>query len=191
MTHSSTVAQKELNYGFLLLTHIVCADQQIHSEESKYLRELGDRAHISQQTKDEMEKILAQDSEHLTVDYLAKQVAVERQSEVMGQILAVAYADGYFAPLERKMVDRIASIWHWSTTDVDLIITEAELFNKQVNYSNDNNRKELSFAAWLLKNEKKSPLSRALISTATKFVPATVVQKIDKLEREILLSGPE
>ena len=44
MSYSSTVASEQLDYGFLLLTHIVCADQQIHSEESKYLRELGDRA---------------------------------------------------------------------------------------------------------------------------------------------------
>ena len=47
MSYSSTVAQKQLDYGFLLLTHIVCADGQIHSEESKYLRELGDRANIN------------------------------------------------------------------------------------------------------------------------------------------------
>ena len=59
MSYSSTVASEQLDYGFLLLTHIVCADQQIHSEESKYLKELGDRANISQFTKDEMEKILA------------------------------------------------------------------------------------------------------------------------------------
>lgn len=58
MSYSSTVASEQLDYGFLLLTHIVCADQQIHSEELKFLRELGDRASISQRTKDEIEKIL-------------------------------------------------------------------------------------------------------------------------------------
>ena len=61
MSNSSTVASEQLDYGFLLLVHIVCADGQIHSEESKYLKELGERANISQQTKDEMEKIFAQD----------------------------------------------------------------------------------------------------------------------------------
>ncbi len=44
MSYSSTVASEQLDYGFLLLTHIVCADQQIHSQESKYLKELGDLA---------------------------------------------------------------------------------------------------------------------------------------------------
>jgi hypothetical protein len=45
---------------------MVCADQQIHSEESKALRELADQARIGQRTLDEMEKILAQD-EHLSL----------------------------------------------------------------------------------------------------------------------------
>ena len=119
MFYSSPVASEQLDYGFLLLTHIVCADRQIHSEESKYLRELGKCANISQKTKDEMEKILAQDAHHLTVDHITKQISVGQQSEIMRQILAIAYADGYFAPLERDLVDRIASIWNWSTTEVD------------------------------------------------------------------------
>ena len=190
MSYSSKVAQKQLDYGFLLLTHLVCADRQIHSEESKYLKELGDRTNISQQTKDEIEKILIQDDHLLTIDYIAKQVSVEEQSEIMRQILAIAYADGYFAPLERDLVDRIANIWNWSTTEVDRIIIEAELHSKQIN-SNDNSNTQLSFAARLLKNEKQSPLSRALIGMATKVAPETVGRKIERLEQEILLSGPE
>ncbi|MGK7936360.1 MAG: GTPase [Xenococcaceae cyanobacterium] len=190
MSYSSTVAQEQLDYGFLLLTHIVCADRQIHSEESKYLRELGDRANISQRTKNEMEKILAQDNQHLTVDYITKQIPVGQQSEVMRQILAIAYADGYFAPLEREMVDHIAIIWNWSTTEVDRIIIEAER-SSDTNNNNQSDRTELSFTARLLKNAKKSPISLALISMVTKFAPETVGRKIEKLEREILLSGPE
>ena len=119
MSYSSTVVQKQLDYGFLLLAHIVCADQQIHSEESKYLRELGDRANISQQTKDEMEKILAQDDHHLRVDYIAKRVSVEQQSEVMRQILAIAYVDGDFAFSERELINRIGKIWNWSEEEIN------------------------------------------------------------------------
>ena len=98
MSYTSQTVSQQLNYGFLLLVHLVCADKQIHSEEIKYLNELGDRADISQQTKDELGKILAQDTHHLTLDCIAKQVPVGEQSEIMRQILAIAYADGYFAP---------------------------------------------------------------------------------------------
>ncbi|MGL4883608.1 MAG: hypothetical protein ACRC8K_21495 [Waterburya sp.] len=48
MSYSSEITNEQLDYGFLLLTHLICADKQIHSEEFKYLRELEKRANISQ-----------------------------------------------------------------------------------------------------------------------------------------------
>jgi predicted GTPase/uncharacterized tellurite resistance protein B-like protein len=181
----------QLNYGFLLLVHLICADKQIHSEELKYLQELGDLANISQQTKDEMDKIFAQDDHHLTIDDIAKQVSVGEQSEVMRQILAIAYTDGYFAPSEREMVDHLASIWNWSNTEIDRIITQAESSGERAGKNNDSNQAELSFAAKLFKNEQKSALSRAIIGMAAKVAPEVIGQKVERLEREILLFGPE
>ena len=187
-------SRNAINYGFLLLVHLICADKQIHSEEIKYLNELSDRANISQQTKDEMEKILAQDSHHLTLNCIAKQVSVGEQSEIMRQILAIAYADGYFAPSEREMIDCLASIWHWSSTEIDPIIAEAESSSDRVRSNNYSGQTELSFAAKLFKlfkNEKKSALSRAVIDMASKVAPETIGKKVERLEREILLSGHE
>ena len=191
MTYTSKIASEQLNYGFLLLVHLVCADKQIHSEEIKYLNELGDRANISQQTKDEMGKILAQDSHHFTLDCIAKQVAVGEQSEIMRQILAIAYADGYFAPSEREMLDRLASIWNWSSTEIDRIIAEAKKSGDRIKSNKSNNQTNLSFAARLFKNEQKSALSRAVIDMASKVAPEAIGEKVERLEREILLSGPE
>lgn len=57
--------------------------------------------------------------------------------------------------------------------------------------NDDDNQPNLSFAARLLRNEKKSALSRAVITMATKLAPDTIGRKIEQLEREILLSGPE
>jgi hypothetical protein len=37
MTDSTTNTDENLNYSFLLVTHIVCADRQIHNKELKYL----------------------------------------------------------------------------------------------------------------------------------------------------------
>lgn len=191
MSYSSKIASEQLNYGFLLLVHLICADQQIHSEEIKYLNELSDRANISQQTKYEMGKILAQDKHHLTLDCIAKQVTVGEQSEVMRQILAIAYADGYFAPSEKEMLDRLASIWNWSSIEIDRIVTEAENSSDQINRNNTEDRTKLSFAAKLFKNEQKSALSRAVIDMASRVAPETIGAKVERLEREILLSGPE
>ena len=192
MTYTSQIASEQLDYGFLLLVHLICADKQIHSEEIKYLNELSDRANISQQTRDEMDKILAQDNQHLTLDCIAKQVSVGEQSEVMRQILAIAYADGYFAPSEREMLDRLASIWNWSSTEIDRIIAEARNSGDRAKSSKDSDRTKLSFAARLLnKNEQKSALSRAVIDMASRAAPEAIGKKVERLEREILLSGPE
>ncbi|VEP11756.1 GTP-binding protein HSR1-related protein [Hyella patelloides LEGE 07179] len=191
MTHVDEVALKQLDYKFLLFVHLICADKQIHSEEIKYLKKLGDLANISQATKDEIEKIFAQDSHHLTINCITKQISIGEQSEVMRQILAIAYADGYFAPSEREMLDRLASLWSWSQTEMDRMIAEVESSSDRGSNNDDSDQTELSFAAKLLKNEKKSALSRAIIDMATKVAPEVIGQKVERLEREILLSGAE
>ena len=93
MTYTSpNIACEQLNYSFLLLVHLICADKQIHSEEIEYLNELSDRVNISPQTKDEMDKILAQDNQHLTLKIVfAEQIKIEQRSPVMEQILTTFY----------------------------------------------------------------------------------------------------
>jgi len=191
MTSSTPTASQQINYPFLLLTYIVCADRQIHSQESKYLRELAEIARVGQQTQDEMEKILAQDDDRLRVEDIACRVLPGQQNEAMRQILAIAYSDGFFAPLEREMVFHIAHVWNWSTGEIERIIEEAQDFTAKRFSNNIDEQTSLSFAARLLKNENKSALSRAVITMATKLAPDTVGRKIEQLEREILLSGPE
>ena len=91
----------------------------------------------------------------------------------------------------KQLIDRLASIWNWSSTEIDRIIAEAENSSNRVKSSNDSDRTKLSFAARLFKNEKKSALSRAVIDMASKAAPETIGKKVERLEREILLSGPE
>ncbi len=128
MSYSSTVGSKQLDLGFLLLVHLVCADQQIHSEEIKYLNELSDRANISQQTKDEMDKILAQDPNHITVDKIINSISTNEQSELIRQILAMAYVDGDFASLEKELIQKTGTIWNWSEKEIDWHRQYAEKF---------------------------------------------------------------
>ena len=119
---------ERLNYEFLLLVHLVCADKQIHSEEIKYLNELGDRANISQQTKNEMYKILAQDNHHLTLDSITNHLSVNEQSEIMQQILAIAHLDGDFSFEEEELINKIGKIWNWSKEEIDWYKEYADKF---------------------------------------------------------------
>jgi tRNA U34 5-carboxymethylaminomethyl modifying GTPase MnmE/TrmE/uncharacterized tellurite resistance protein B-like protein len=190
MSDSTTTADEQLDCPFLLVTHMVCADQQIHSEESKALRSLADQARIGQRTLDEMEKILAQDEHHLSVEDVARRVPPGQQSEAMRQILALAYIDGFFSPLEREMVEQVAQIWNWSAGEIQRLIEEVEGFTANRSINDDNNQTELSVGARFLKGAE-SILSRALVTKLAEIAPENVGRRIEQLQQEILLAGPE
>lgn len=190
MPNSTTIASEQLNYPFLLLTHMVCADQQIHSEESKALHELAKQSKMGQRTIEEMEKILDQDEHLLGLENVACSVPLSQQSEAMRQILALAYVDGFFAPSEREMVEQVAQIWQWPAGEIQQLIEEAEGFTANRSVNNDNDKTELSIGARLLMGAE-SILSRSLVTKLAEIAPENVGRKIEQLQREILLAGPE
>ncbi|HEY9610153.1 TerB family tellurite resistance protein [Allocoleopsis sp.] len=170
MSDSSTTVSEQLDYPFLLVTHMVCADQQIHSEESKALRELADQVRIGQGSLDEVEKILAQDEQHLSVEDVARKILPGQQSEAMRQILALAYIDGFFSPLEREMIEQVARIWQWSAGEIEQLIQEAEGFTANRSVNNDKKQAELSVGARLLRGAQ-SVLSRELVTKLVEIAP--------------------
>lgn len=190
MSDLTTIASEQLDYPFLLVTQMVCADRQIHSEESKALRELADRVRIGQGTLDEVEKILAQDEQHLSVEDVARKIPLGHQSEAMRQILALAYIDGFFSPLEREMIEQVARIWQWSAGEIQQLIQEAEGFTANRSVNNNNKQAELSVGARLLRGAE-SVLSRELVTKLAEIAPENVGRRIEQLQREILLAGPE
>ena len=190
MPDSITVASEQLDYPFLLVTHMVCADQQIHSEESKALHELASQTRVGQSTIEEMEKILAQDEQLVSVEDVARSIPPDQHSEAMRQILALAYVDGFFSPLEREMIEQVARIWQWTAGEIQQLIEEAEGFTANRCVNNDNNQTELSIGARLLMGAE-SILSRSLVTKLAEIAPENVGRKIEQLQREILLAGPE
>ena len=184
-------AVEPLDYRFLLLTHMVCADQQIHSEEAKALQELAQHTKMGQRSIEEMEKILAQDEQLLSLEDIARKVPIGQQSEVMRQILAMAYIDGFFSPLEHEMVEILGGIWNWSKGEIERLIEQAEEFGAgKRSVDDDNNQPELSVSARLVKGAD-SIFSRTLVDNLAKIVPENVGRQIEQLRREILLAGPE
>ncbi|GAX43316.1 GTP-binding protein HSR1-related protein [Tolypothrix sp. NIES-4075] len=87
----SLPTSEQINYQFLLLTHMVCADEQIHSEESKVLRDLAQNAKMGTRSIEEMEKILSQDENFISFEDVARQVPPGEQSEAIRQIIAIAW----------------------------------------------------------------------------------------------------
>lgn len=184
--------KESLNYGFLLLAHIICADQQIHSHESQALQDLAKQAHIHELTLQEIEKILGQDDAHITLEEAAQNVPVGQRSEVLRQILAVAYIDGYFSPLERKVVNKISKIWGIYDYEVERMLEDAQGFSqwKTGNKAANEDKDSLSIGARLLKSAE-SILSKSLVTKLSELAPEHIGEKLERLQREILLSGPE
>jgi putative ribosome biogenesis GTPase RsgA len=167
---------------------MVCADQQIHSEESKALRELATQIGASQRTLAEMEKILAQEENHLSVEDLAREVSPGEQSEAMSQMLAIAYVDGFCSALEREMAEQVARIWNWPAGEVQQQLAEAGAFTDTRFIGEHNQQQKVSFGARFLKGAD-SLLSRALVDNVAKLTGSE--QKVEQLRREILLTGPD
>ncbi len=180
--HSNTI-----NYPFLLVTHMVCADQQIHSEESKALHELATQIEAGQRTLAEMEKILAQDDHQLSVEEVARRIPSTQKNEAMCQILAIAYVDGFCSVLERKMAERVAQIWNWPKGEIQQQIEEAGAFS-DTRFLDESNQQKLSVSGRLLQ-KADSILSRALVNKLANLTGAE--EKVEQLRHEILLSGPE
>lgn len=177
-----------LDYCFLLLTHVICADQQIHNQEAKALRGLAHDTSVGEQTLLEMEKILGQDENHLSLKEVVLQIPELKRDEALNQVLAIAYVDGYFSPLERIVVDQIAKLWGVSEDDIEQKLEKAQGFSRQSLQTEE--KDELSIGAQLLKGAE-SLLSKALVTKLTELAPEHIGEKVERLQREILLSGPE
>ncbi len=178
-----------LDYSFLLLTHLICADQQIHCQESRALRDLADQAAINEATLLEVDKILGQEDTLISLETVAQNIPIGQRSEALRQVLAIAYIDGYFSPLEREFVDRLAQLWGIYGHEIEQRLAEAQGLSRWKRQDDDADD-GLSVGAQLLKGAE-SLLSRSLITKLAELAPDHIGQRIERLQREILLSGPE
>ncbi|MBD2033753.1 50S ribosome-binding GTPase [Leptolyngbya sp. FACHB-321] len=177
-----------LNYPFLLLTYMVCADQQIHSEEAKGLHGLARQTRMSSCTLEEMEKILSQHDDRLSIEAIAQKIPVHEQIEVMRQILAVAYVDGFCAPVERELVERIAGLWRISSTEIELLLEAAEGFAHQ--HKLVSHEQETCFGTRFLK-DSETVLSHELLNQLATIAPHDSRFHQEQLQHETLFAGAE
>ena len=145
MSDSTTIASEQLDYPFLLVTHMVCADQQIHNKELRYLHTLEQQMGVGQRTKEEKEKILAQDEHRIPVDVVAQQVPQQRRSCSMGEILVMAYIDGFYSPLEQQMVQQVGQTWNWSSEKIQGFEESAKTYTAPQHIENDSKLQDSSW----------------------------------------------
>jgi uncharacterized tellurite resistance protein B-like protein len=92
----------EPNYPFLLLTYLICADEQIHIEELRNLRVLAAKLEIDDRALEEMEKILSQAENQLAVDDIIPSVPKQDRERTLRLLVTMSYVDGTCDRLERR-----------------------------------------------------------------------------------------
>lgn len=179
-------------YNLLLIAHVICADRQIHSEEVRYLNALSEKNGADATTIELVDKIFAQDENCPSVEDVAKNISLETRQEVFSQVLEVAHVDGNFSPLEKNIIDKIAEIWNLSESNVQIAIAQADnnYRKSQSQKSIQDEHIELSLSAKVLKGAE-SVFSRGLVKKLAEAAPVDIGQRIEQLQREVLLSGTE
>jgi GTP-binding protein EngB required for normal cell division/uncharacterized tellurite resistance protein B-like protein len=184
------IMAENIDYNLLLLTHMVCADQQIHSSESIFLNTLSKETGASNLTLQEIEKILSQDEECIALETAVRQISPEFRDRTIRQILDIAHSDGFFSPLEQKLLKYITQAWAIPQSEIELRIGKAERKAKHKASNPHETKVGLSIAARLLKSAEKI-IPEKLIDRFSEVIPEEIEQKIEELHREILLAGPE
>ena len=116
---SNKKPSKFIDSSFLLYAHMVCADGQIHIEESRALDKLAVGMGIGSSTKEEMDKIISQADDMKTLNEVILNIPEKERVPCMMTLASVAYADGFCDPLERKMLEDIAVNWKISIKDIN------------------------------------------------------------------------
>ena len=166
-----------MNHNLLLLAHIICADQQLHSEEVRYLDELTKNNGTSTATIEAIENIFSQSENHPSLEECAELVAREERQHLFGQILEITYVDGYLAPLEKIAIDEITRIWKLPETKVDKAIANAEQYYRahRKNNLSENEKADLSVSAKILKGAE-SFVSRDLMKKITEAASLAIAK---------------
>ncbi len=126
---------------------------------------------------------------------LADRIDRSQQYKTIHELITLAHSDGFFAPSEREIVNNVGTIWNWPLDIIEQIVQEVGNKQAENNISNTNSDRSksqgLSFGANLINNAKKVDFSRFIVEKAKQIDPETIGNTIDRLEKEILLSGPE
>jgi uncharacterized tellurite resistance protein B-like protein/GTP-binding protein EngB required for normal cell division/uncharacterized membrane-anchored protein YhcB (DUF1043 family) len=189
---SNKKPSKFIDSSFLLYAHMVCADGQIHIEESRALDKLAVGMGIGSSTKEEMDKIISQADDMKTLNEVILNIPEKERVPCMMTLASVAYADGFCDPLERKMLEDIAVNWKISIKDINAFCALGEnaalystkkdnLLDYQQDYSLG--EKILTQADYILSGK----LIKALIVVSS----GSFKKKIESVKKKIILSGPE
>ncbi|NJL37057.1 MAG: hypothetical protein HC899_09970, partial [Leptolyngbyaceae cyanobacterium SM1_4_3] len=123
----------------------------------------------------------------ISLEAVVQNIPIGQQSEVLRQVMAIAYIDGYFSPLEREMVDRIAQLWGISQREIERLLEEAQGLRNWQSHTDDEDN-QLSVEARLLKGFE-SILSQSLITKLVELAPKILDNALSSFSERFYCPG--
>jgi GTP-binding protein EngB required for normal cell division/uncharacterized tellurite resistance protein B-like protein len=184
---------RQLDYELLLLAHMICADEQIYSEELEFLYAKGEQKQLEQfllkNTFDEVNKILSQDESSIGLMDVVHNILPTHRIKVIQDLLELSKIDGFISPLEERMIVEIANIWGRNQVEMQNISNFSFNFNRKKISALRRQIKPASKIKKLIKMFKKRLIH--LLSRLQKRTPANIAQGIKSWKDIIVLLGSE
>jgi uncharacterized tellurite resistance protein B-like protein len=180
----------EPSYPFLLLTYLICADEQIHIEEWRNLRVLAAKLEIEGRTREEMEKILSQGEDRLALDDIIRSVPKQDRERALRLLVSMAYVDGFCDWPERRFLEEVVKRWQAPRETLDQLCSQAEYPVRQ----REKNQERIE-------DREKPPLvvrifhildalfPPKLVDAITKVTPQGARRWLESMRRKSLLAG--
>ncbi len=182
-----------MNYDILLLAHVICADHQIHNAEIEVLDQLLEKYQPCATTREAIESILTQGESHPSLEKCAQECAhTEDRGSLLRKVVEIAYSDGYLAPTEAEIINKIEKIWRLSKAEIhEAIIAAEESYRaRQSHPSSQGSPSDMSLSAKAIRILEKT-ISRGAVKKLAEAAPSEIGETISRLQREVLLAGSD
>ena len=184
--------QKKIDYTFLLYVHLACADGQIHSEESRIMEMLINELNINDITVNEMQKIIGQNDDMLSLDNTIENVLPQEYMNCLQILTTIAYSDGFCDVAEKEMINKIAKQWNIEQDDLEDFIDKAISIQKNLDISSISldYKQNMSLVEKVI-SKADTILSGRFLKALSKISSEKMKEKIKSTQNKMLLNGPE
>lgn len=175
---------------FLLMSHLICVDQQIHNSEEEMLQAYAKEMNLSDNIINEKQKIISLSDDCIQIKEIIYRFPKESRDECIKFLFIMSSVDNYMDEKEIEMITMISKYWDIDNLKINQIKKEAKEFCDKEYKEKTKSSIELSRdAQFLIKLEKI--FSPKFVQTASAFLSYKMKEKLKTLKDEILLSGPE
>lgn len=185
--------KNDLNFPYLLAVHTVCVDGQLHQNELQFLQLLGENIGVDPATEAAAELILAQSDQHLRLEVVLENIALDQRPRALSLAALAAQFDGALDRTEQKLLEQLRR--QWEVND-DLYAQMQDLARKEAqrlitDLKSTAPRGEVSTGAKVLSGLEavlgKTVVDRVLNTLGSE----SMKERIQDFRIEALLSGPK